>query len=151
MYQQTGKQNKYLRKLSLDRTFVKILILGIVFSIIFSLYSVYKYYALDASAFDLGLHANILWTTLHGKLFYSGLLGGSFLSEHFAPFEYLQLPIYYLYPSPVSILLFQDIFLALAVIPLYKIMLNFIEVKFKIRNKNFSAITLNNSRVSILY
>lgn len=140
MYQQTGKQNKYLRKLSLDRTFVKILILGIVFSIIFSLYSVYKYYALDASAFDLGLHANILWTTLHGKLFYSGLLGGSFLSEHFAPFEYLQLPIYYLYPSPVSILLFQDIFLALAVIPLYKIM-QFL-FKERIRDKFYYNILI---------
>ena len=105
-----------------DRYFVFTAIIGILFSSIFSAYSIYKYYALDASAFDLGLHANILWNALHGQLFYSGLLGGSFMAEHFAPFEYLQLPIYYIYPSPVSILLFQDVFLAMAVLPLYKIM-----------------------------
>ena len=122
MYRHDGRHQNYLTKMLRDRDFVIILIIGFMFSIVFSLYSIYKYYALDASAFDLGLHANILWTTLHGKLFYSGLLGGGFLSEHFAPFEYLQLPIYYLYPSPISILIFQDLFLGLAVIPLYKIM-----------------------------
>ncbi len=122
MYGHNGALRKYLRKTSADKNLFIIFIIGIMFSLLFSFYSIYKYYALDASAFDLGLHANILWTTLHGKLFYSGLLGGGFLSEHFAPFEYIQLPIYYLFPSPVSILIFQDIFLALAVIPLYKIM-----------------------------
>ncbi len=122
MYPHEGQKRKYLPKMLFDKDFVIISIIGFMFSILFSVYSIYKYYALDASAFDLGLHANILWTTLHGKLFYSGLLGEGFLSEHFAPFEFLQLPIYYLYPSPVSILVFQDLFLGLAVIPLYKIM-----------------------------
>lgn len=134
------REQTYIRKLIQDKNFITISIIGIAFSAIFSTYSIYKYYALDASAFDLGLHANILWTTLHGKLFYSNLLGEDFLSEHFAPFEYIQLPIYYLYPSPVSLLLFQDIFLAMAIVPLYKI-IEFL-LKDKIRDSSLYNIIL---------
>ena len=115
-----------------ERDLIITLITGFIFSIIFSAYSIYKYYALDASAFDLGLHSNILWNAIHGYSFYTGLLGENFLAEHFAPFEYLQIPLYYIYPSPVSILVFQDVFLGLSILPLYEI-LKFL-LKSRIKN-----------------
>ncbi|WP_287961195.1 DUF2079 domain-containing protein [Acidiplasma sp.] len=124
-----NNQHLVLKRRKFDKNLIITLITGIIFSVIFSAYSIYKYYSLDASAYDLGLHSNILWNAIHGESFYTGLLGGNFLAEHFAPFEYLQLPLYYLYPSPVSLLLFQDIFLAMSIIPLYEIL------KFLLRNK----------------
>ncbi|KJE48767.1 hypothetical protein SE19_07150 [Acidiplasma aeolicum] len=124
-----NNQHLVLKRRKFDKNLIITLITGIIFSVIFSAYSIYKYYSLDASAYDLGLHSNILWNAIHGESFYTGLLGGNFLAEHFAPFEYLQLPLYYLYPSPVSLLLFQDIFLAISVIPLYEIL------KFLLKNK----------------
>ena len=124
-----NNQHLVLKPRKFDKNLIITLITGIIFSAIFSAYSIYKYYSLDASAYDLGLHSNILWNAIHGESFYTGLLGGNFLAEHFAPFEYLQLPLYYIYPSPVSLLLFQDIFLAISIIPLYEIL------KFLLKNK----------------
>ncbi len=124
-----------------DSKYIITIIIAFAFSIIFSFYSIYQYYSLGTSAYDLGLHANILWNALHGRSFYTAMIGGNFLSEHFAPFEYIQLPIYYLYPSPLSIMIFQDVLLALAGIPLYKITQNIFGDKIK-DNKIFSFIPL---------
>ena len=106
-----------------DPFFFLTTLVAIVFSVIFSWYSIVKYLSLNATTFDLGLNANILWNTLHGQLFYSDLLGGSFrnnlMAEHFSPFRAVGLIFYYIYPSPISILVFQDTFLSISVIPLY--------------------------------
>ncbi len=130
---------KNLKKL--DIKYIITIIIASLFSIIFSFYSVYQYYSVGTSAYDLGLHANILWNALHGDSFYTTMLGANFLSEHFAPFEYVQLPIYYLYPSPLSIMIFQDVLLALAGIPLYKIAQSIFGDKIK-DNKIFSFVPL---------
>ncbi len=104
-----------------DPFFFLTIILSITFAVIFSWYSILKYYSLNASAFDLGLNANVLWNTLHGQFMFSDLIGGDIMAEHFSPFRLAALPIYYLYPNPASILVFQDVLLSTAVIPLYKI------------------------------
>ncbi|WP_175266791.1 DUF2079 domain-containing protein [Acidiplasma cupricumulans] len=78
-----NNQHLVLKRRKFDKNLIITLITGIIFSVIFSAYSIYKYYSLDASAYDLGLHSNILWNAIHGESFYTGLLGGNFLAEHF--------------------------------------------------------------------
>ena len=108
-----------LRRLYSDKAYLS-LFMGVIASVLaYSTYSILKYYSLDASGWDLGVHAQVLWNTLHGNLFYSPLIGENLLAEHFAPFECLQLPIYYLFPTPISLLVFQSLFVALAALPLY--------------------------------
>lgn len=104
-----------------DRELLIVFIASIFFSVIYSIFSILKFLALDASGWDLGIHAQVLWTTLHGSFFYSNLIGQSLLAEHFAPFEFLQVPLYALFPSPISLLIFQAIFVSFAAVPLFLI------------------------------
>ena len=101
------------------KSFLLVILISLFFSLAFSYFSILKYFSLDSSAYDLGIHSQILWSTLHGHMFYSPLIGGNFLAEHFAPFEFVQLPIYLIYPSPISILIFQAVFVSFAAVPLY--------------------------------
>ena len=104
-----------------DKYLVAVIVVSTLFFCLYSAFSIVKFLSLDASGWDLGIHAQVLWSTLNGNLFYSPLIGENFLAEHFAPFEFLQLPIYYFFPSPVSLLIFQAFFVAFAAIPLYLI------------------------------
>ena len=101
------------------------------FSFMFLLFSFIQYMSLNDSAFDLGLHANMLYAFLHGKSFYTVLLGYGYFTEHLSLFEFLQVPIYYIYGSPESLLVFQDIFISTAGIIIYKISRIFFNDKLK--------------------
>ena len=105
-----------------DPFFVATVVLSIIFGVIFSWYSITKYLSMNATGFDLGLESNAFWNTLHGDFFRTNMLGESLLSEHFAPFYFIDTFVYFIYPSPISLLVFQGFLLSLAVIPLYKIM-----------------------------
>ena len=103
----------------------------IFFSFIFILFSFIQYMSLNDSAFDLGLHTNMLYTFLHGRLFYTTLLGYGYFTEHLSLFEFFQVPAYYIYRSPESLLIFQDIFISTAGIIIYKISRIFFNDKLK--------------------
>ena len=93
----------------------------IFFSFMFSLFSVIQYLSLGDSGYDLGMHAQFLQSFLHGGLFYSPLIGESILAEHFTIFQFFQVPVYAIYQSPISLLVFQDLFVALGGYVLYLI------------------------------
>ena len=86
----------------------------IFFVIIFSVFSILQYYSVGTSAFDLGINAQELWAFIHTGSFYTPLLNENLLVQHFALFKFLQIPLYYLYPSPVTLLVFENIFIAMA-------------------------------------
>ena len=86
--------------------------ISILFSVIFSVFSILQYYSLGDSAYDLGMHAQMIESFFHGELFYSPLIGESLLSEHFTLFEFFQVPIYAIYSSPISLLIFENVFIA---------------------------------------
>ena len=91
------------------------------FIFLFSIFSVLQYLSLGDSGYDLGMHAQVLESFLHGGFFYSPLIGESLLAEHFTIFEFFQVPVYALYQSPVSLLIFEDVFVALGGFVLYSI------------------------------
>ena len=102
-----------------DRILLCVFLLSLTFSIIYAAFSILKMYSLSASGWDLGLQTQIMYTTLHGKLFYSNLLGFSLLQEHFSPFVFIVLAVFWTYQSPVMLLIFQAIFVGFAAVPLY--------------------------------
>ncbi len=73
---------------------------------------------------QLGIFAQSAWTTLHGHFFANthetvdGSLGGHF-GIHFSPTLLLLVPLYAVWPSPLSLMVAQALALALAVLPLY--------------------------------
>ena len=109
-----------------------VIVISIFFAAMFSWFSILKYLTMNASGYDLGIHAQVLWDTIHGKLMFSNLLGTSLLAEHFTLFEFVPLPLYYLHPSPITLLIFQDLFISFSAVPLYKIL------QYSTRNSNFS-------------
>jgi uncharacterized membrane protein len=103
-----------------------IFLLIAIYTIYFSAYTLFMHYTFKTYGWDLGIIDQSLWTTLNsGKLFFStlevpyGNLSGSFLGVHFSPILFLILPVYALFQSAETLLVFQSFILALAALPLY--------------------------------
>lgn len=88
--------------------------IALIFSVIFSIFSIRQYYSLGTSAYDLGVNAQELYSFIHTGSFYTPLLNENALSQHFTIFKFLQLPFYYIFPSPVTIMVLENIFIAMA-------------------------------------
>jgi len=103
-----------------------ILIPIIIYVVFFSVYTCYKNYIFKTYAWDLGIITQSLWTTLNsGKVLFStlevpyGNPSGNFLGVHFSPIMFLILPVYAIYESPQTLLVFQSFILGIAALPLY--------------------------------
>ena len=105
------KLNKYM---NLDIYTTTALSISVIFAIIFSVFSAIQYYSIGTSAYDLGINAQELWAFIHTGSFYTPLLNENLLVQHFIIFKFLQVPLYYLFPSPITLMIFEDIFIALA-------------------------------------
>ena len=87
--------------------------IAIAFFIVFSIFSILQYYSLGTSAFDLGINAQSLYVFIHEGVFYSPLLGENTLAQHFSIFKFTQVPVYYVFPSPLSIMIYEDLFIVM--------------------------------------
>lgn len=108
-----------MKKTDTQRTFA--IAITCFFFIVYSTYSLLKFYSLDASAWDLGIQTQIMQSAISGKLFYTNLLGMSFLEEHFSPFVFLLSFFFRIYPSPLTLLIMQAAATAFAGFILYLI------------------------------
>ena len=97
----------------------------ICYALVFSYFTILKYNAFSAYAWDLGIFNQSFWTTIHsGKLFFSTIEQfisptGVFFGTHFSPILFIVLPFYALTSSPHALLVFQSFILALGAVPLY--------------------------------
>jgi uncharacterized membrane protein len=104
------KLNNFIK---VDRYTLVSFLISVIFALIFSVFSVIQYYSLGTSAYDLGINAQELWAFIYTGSFYTPLLNENLLVQHFTIFKYIQIPLYYLFPSPVTLMIFEDIFIAL--------------------------------------
>ena len=115
--------NKKILRRDASEIIVYLSVLG--YTLIFAYFTILKYSAFSAHAWDLGIFDQSLWTTLHaGKLFFSTveqfiIPSGVFFGTHFSPILFLVLPFYGLTSSPHALLIFQSLILALGAVPLY--------------------------------
>ena len=141
-----GKLHLFLEsvgyKFAKDPWLIPVVILAIVYTIIFSAYSILKMLSLSASGWDLGLESQIMYTTLHGKLFYTNLLGFSLLQEHFSPFVFVILGVYSIHPGPAILLILQAIFVSFAAMPLYLFGKKLLEMKINKPSKWHKSLLL---------
>ncbi len=110
---------EYLSVVKNDRYLLLIIVVSLFFSSLFSYLSIMRYLSLNSTAYDLGVYSQVLNSTLHGKLFYTNLLGESLLSEHFSLLLFPMVIPYLLYQSPMTLLAIQGFVIGLATIPLY--------------------------------
>lgn len=73
------------------------------------------------SGFDLGIFAQVAWSTANGRPFFTSLAGGTtnFLGEHFAPLLAVLAPLYSLWPDARTLLVVQTLALAAGAFPLF--------------------------------
>ena len=87
--------------------------IAIAFFIVFSIFSILQYYSLGTSAYDLGINAQSLYAFIHTGTFYTPLLNESTLAQHFTIFKFTQVPLYYIFPSPLSLMIYEDFFIVM--------------------------------------
>src|SRR3972149_4893959 len=100
----------------------KIWILIILFSIIYSLFSVVRHVRLETDIFDLGYYDQLIW--LYGRgIFYTSVLEAHPWVDHFTPSLALLSPLFIIWDSPIILLIFQSVFICLGSYPIYKLAL----------------------------
>ena len=119
--------------ITIDKYTVIAFIISLIFAVIFSVFSIMQYYSLGTSAYDLGINAQDLWAFIHTGSFYTTLLNENLLVEHFTLFKFIQIPLYYLFPSPITLMIFEDIFIALAGCVIYLISTEILKHKINSR------------------
>lgn len=83
-------------------------------------HTVLNHYALGTAAYDLGIHENVLWNSIHGRWFESALeRPGNHLGVHTTFILVLLFPIYALFPAAETLLISQTLLIGLAAWPLY--------------------------------
>jgi uncharacterized membrane protein len=100
----------------------------IIYSVVFSYYTILRHYSFRSNAWDLGIIVQSIASTVKGRLFtnnaelyYSPT--GSYFGIHFAPILFLTVPFFYIAQTVETILVLQSIVLALGAIPVYFIAL----------------------------
>ncbi|MFA6382776.1 MAG: DUF2079 domain-containing protein [Candidatus Buchananbacteria bacterium] len=81
----------------------------------------WKYFNFAYTALDLGIINQVFYNSSLGAWFASSIHPPSYLGDHFSPILFLLLPIYFFYPRPQTLIIFQTAFLALACWPIYLI------------------------------
>jgi uncharacterized membrane protein len=101
----------------------------LIYTIVFSCIGILLHYSFKSSAWDLGIYEQMIWSTTNtGRLFWytaEVLVNPScnFFGIHFSPILFLVVPIYAIHQSTETLLVLQGSVLALAAIPLYKLVL----------------------------
>lgn len=112
----------------LSKTYIILLIINLFFFFFYSYHSLNKHFQYDSHAFDLGIYTQS--TYLYGQgIFYNTLKRMNLLGDHFGPILVLIAPLYRIYPSPVTLLLIQALFVSLASIPIYLVALSLLKNK----------------------
>ncbi|MFC1708957.1 DUF2079 domain-containing protein [Candidatus Omnitrophota bacterium] len=108
-----------------------VLILVSAYIAFFSFISILRYNTFNFHDQDLSIHAQTVWNILHGST-HSSILGFSFLGNHLNLILFPIAPIYAIFPSALTLLLLQTLFIGLGAVPLYLIAREVLEKKFAI-------------------
>jgi len=107
-----------------------IIALILIFSTIYISYlKLVAHFSLQTSSFDLGIHANVAWNTIHGNFLYSSILGINYLGEHFSPIHFLTCFSLLIWENAGVLLVLQSIGIALGGLAVYLLALKIIKEK----------------------
>ena len=110
---------RYMHNSVRDPYSFSILLISVAFSLLFTCYSFLQLNLMDMSAWDMGIYTQALYSGIHGHLFYTALLPGSYLSEHFSPILFLLAIPYYIYPHAYTLLIIQGFAIGISAYVLY--------------------------------
>jgi len=87
--------------------------------VVYGIYGLEKFSHFQNPTWDFGLFDQVVWnlSKLHNTP--TSLLGIHFFGDHFSPILYLIAPIYWIYNSPISLILFEILIVCLGALPVY--------------------------------
>lgn len=95
------------------------LLIATFFTAIYFYHSLYKHLSYDSSAFDLGIYTQISYLYSHNLPIFSTLKGTNLLADHFGPILMILSPIYRIFPSAITLLFVQALFVGISGIFIY--------------------------------
>lgn len=104
-----------------------LLISILTYTAVLSYISILKHNLFLTTAWDLGIYEQSIWSTANaGKFFWYTVElpinpNGCFFGIHFSPVLFLVIPVYKIFQSTASLLVFQSFIIALGAVPLYLI------------------------------
>lgn len=118
-----------------------VFIMALIYSIVFSYFTILKHRSFRSGALDLGVLVQSIASCAKGKLFINNVElyyspSGSYFGVHFAPILFLMVPFFCFIPSVETVLVIQSIVLGLGAIPVFLI------AKHELNN-NFSALFIS--------
>jgi len=118
-----NKNEEYLKsvKLSKGSFFTIIIIFSVISAVVMSIITVLRYKTFSAPNFDFGLFVNMFHNMKTNGMPLSTSERDVLLSHfavHISPVYYLILPVYFIFPSPVTLQISQALILISGVIPL---------------------------------
>ncbi len=129
-----------MKKRKVSWHFAVLILLILAYFAVFSYFTVQRYNAYVPAAYDLGVWTQTLWNAAHGNGFVNSI---EFL-PHFGLHVNLILipfvPLYWLFGTPVFLLMLQSAMLAIGALPLY--LLAVMKLKNKIAGLVFAAVYL---------
>lgn len=117
------------------KDFLLPLLLCILLSMFLSMWSVLRVLTYNTHTLDLGWFSQMYhWADKTGKM--ATTIARNRLTSHFSihisPVYYLLLPVYHLFPSPITLQILQSLIVASSMIPLYLITIRHVAIKVEI-------------------
>lgn len=91
----------------------------IIYILIFSTFSLYKYFTYNYIGLDLAIYNQAFFNSAQGHLFGLTIHPHSYLGDHFELIIIFLLPFYLIFKNPGTLLILQTVFLGLAAYPLF--------------------------------
>jgi uncharacterized membrane protein len=87
----------------------------------FTWLAILRHASFNSSGFDLGIYDQVVWNTLHGRIFFYTTTGQPLLhlSNHFDPILLLVAPFYLVYSGPEMLLFLQAAAIGLGSLPVF--------------------------------
>ena len=111
-------------KISDKKTKILYIIFGLLFISFISYTLILNYLRFLSTNFDFGIFSQVYYNMTKTGISYATSVRDYVTTQlhiHFSPILYLILPIYYIFPSPITLLVMQGVLVALGLIPLYKL------------------------------
>jgi uncharacterized membrane protein len=103
---------------NIDSHFLLVLILAASYFCFWFLYSTYAYQTFNLGYLDLGTAASNFYIHLHYPAAISGLEYLNFMT-HISLFQFILMPIFAAFPSPITLIAVQDLLIAMAAVFVY--------------------------------
>ena len=71
--------------------------------------SLLQFYSFLSAGYDLSIYSNAIWHTAHGQWFFDSVKNEHLLGDHFGPILAILAPLYWIWESPIWLLIVQSI------------------------------------------